>query len=120
MLRDSDKPDIDLGALDEFVANDEALRQRLFAKFFVSSDETLASLVSAWQKRAIDDVRMCAHKLKSGALIMGANHLGSLCATIESASLSGDWEKIDAVASHVAPALRGFADKVALVYGATQ
>ena len=67
----------------------------MLEEFLESGEETLTALSEAYDNESADQVRACAHKLKSAARTVGAHILADLCEGLEAAGRENDWAKIN-------------------------
>jgi CheY-like chemotaxis protein/HPt (histidine-containing phosphotransfer) domain-containing protein len=86
----SDTPAIDPSVLDPWVENDDAARRSILRRF---SETVSASSHDIEQAMACGDLatlQSAAHRLRSGALAVGARLLSSTAAALETAAKTGD------------------------------
>ena len=86
---------VDMQALEKVLGGDTDMQLSILRKFVDQTAEILASTLSANEQRDADQVRFFAHKLKSSACTVGANHLSDICSRLEVAGRNADWENID-------------------------
>lgn len=84
----------DAGTLTRMVGDHPEMHRRLLDKFLLSSEEQVATIVSAVATGDLETVAVLAHKMKSAARTVGALRLGELCQELETSGRAGD---IDAV-----------------------
>jgi HPt (histidine-containing phosphotransfer) domain-containing protein len=86
----SDVPAIDPSVLDPWVENDDAARRNILRRF---SETVSASSHDIEQAMACGDLatlQSAAHRLRSGALAVGARLLSNTAAALETAAKTGD------------------------------
>jgi HPt (histidine-containing phosphotransfer) domain-containing protein len=86
---------VDIRALQKVLGDDVDMQLSILRKFVVQTSEILASTISANEQRNADQVRFFAHKLKSSACTVGANHLSDICSRLEVAGRNADWANIE-------------------------
>ncbi len=85
-------------ALVEMFGDDDLTINDIIDSFIASSRSTEQDLRDAYTRRAHEDIRFAAHKLKSSARAVGASALSGLCGTLEHAARSHDNDLIDELA----------------------
>lgn len=73
-------------------AGDPTLLDRALTAFLTSAPETLASVREAVANGSTDDLSWAAHRLRGGALHLGANRLAAVCGELEELADDGDVE----------------------------
>jgi len=79
-----------LAAIADAMDDDGALAKALGEKFAASLPDTISALESAAEERDVKTLIVTAHDLKSTARLVGAQHLGDVAETIESAARAGE------------------------------
>jgi len=84
---------IDRTVLDPWVGDDEAARRDLVLKFAETASGSRADIESAMASGDLPALAAAAHRLKGGALAVGARAIAEVAATLESAARAGDRPK---------------------------
>ena len=85
---------VDMRALDKVFGDNVEAQLSILRKFVDQTDEILASTESAHERKDADQVGFFAHKLKSSARTVGANHLSDICFELEVTGRNADWTAI--------------------------
>jgi|GEM_PF-1663320 len=96
---------IDPSALEEIFGDDEDTLREILLDFVEPAQGIVREIEDAYEAKSATAVGAAAHKLKSSSRTVGANALADLCAELEAAGKSDDWDTIE---THV-PHLRGLA-----------
>ena len=92
---EKDDPPIIISELIEMIGNDEKIIKTLLNKFVTTSADNVNAIKDAYSKQDLEDLYEQSHKLKGGALSMGAIQLGNACKELQFASESKEWDKIE-------------------------
>lgn len=103
---------IDPRALMDIFGDDYATFKEILGEFVQPSADVVAEIKSAYQSRDAAAIGAAGHKLKSSSRSVGAHALADLCANLEEAGKSGDWDTIEASMPSVEPALREVMDYI--------
>lgn len=87
---------IDFTVAEKYLGKDQSIQQKLLLMFVDSTQTTALDLEQAYHQHAATTYQQHAHKLKSSAKAVGALALHTLCASLEAAAKSQDWQKIEA------------------------
>jgi signal transduction histidine kinase/DNA-binding response OmpR family regulator len=96
-------PAVDRAMLRSWLGNDEAMLRSVLIEFLANARENAQEIETALASRDMTAVASAAHKLKGGALSVGAHALQHLAATLEGAARPGDAEKCQEI---LAPLVR--------------
>ena len=83
-------PVVDRAMLRSWLGNDEATVRSVLVEFLHSAGETVQDIKAALAAQDMPAVATAAHKLRGGALSVGAHALQRLAATLEAAAGPGD------------------------------
>ncbi len=83
-------PALDLEQLRESTLDDVEFGRELVRVFSQQTEEQLTAMEAALAGRAVDALRALAHRLKGGALALGALRVRAEAAALEDAALRGD------------------------------
>ena len=97
--------DWDPDALSRMVGNDPAILRRFLEMFLTRSQEQLNTILDALEANDTQLVASTAHTLKSTARSVGAERLGNLCQTLETAGKTDDLETSHTVCKAMIQAL---------------
>ncbi len=86
-------PAVDRAMLRSWLGNDEATLRSVLTEFLATARENAQEIEAALASRDMTAVAFAAHKLKGGALSVGARALQELAATLERAARPGDTAK---------------------------
>jgi PAS domain S-box-containing protein len=86
---------VDPAALKSVFGDDEETFREILSEFVGPATANVDEIMAAFHDKAAPQVGGAAHKLKSSSRSVGANILADLCAELEAAGKSGDWEIID-------------------------
>ncbi len=75
--------------------DDESLIKEILLDFVEPARATVGEIDTAFQSRDAAGLGAAAHKLKSSSRSVGAETLADLCAELEKAGKSGDWDSIE-------------------------
>jgi HPt (histidine-containing phosphotransfer) domain-containing protein len=92
-------PAVDLSALTDLLGDDPQVMEAVLSVFRKSTRGTAEAMARAHASGEIRTMCDLAHKLKSGALSIGAARLGQVCAEIEDAAAGPDTEKLRLLAA---------------------
>jgi len=81
--------------LRETFGDDEDLIKEILMDFVEPARATVGEIDTAFQSRDAAGLGAAAHKLKSSSRSVGAEGLADLCAELEKAGKSGDWDSIE-------------------------
>jgi HPt (histidine-containing phosphotransfer) domain-containing protein len=73
------------------LGNDEAMLRSVLAEFLANARENVRDIRTALAARDLSALLSAAHKLKGGAMSVGARGLQQLAARLEAAARPGDW-----------------------------
>lgn len=90
----------DLDVLRALIGDEPAILHEFLADFLVAAGRHGGALRAATADRALADVRLLAHNLKSSSRSVGAHRLGDACQALERAALGGD---VASVADQLGP-----------------
>jgi len=85
-----DTPAIDPSVLDPWVENDDAARRSILRRFSETVDASSHDIEQAMACGDLATLQSAAHRLRSGALAVGARLLSSTAAALETAAKTGD------------------------------
>ena len=88
--RDAKAPAIDPTVLDPWVENDGSARRNILLKFSETVSSSSQDIEKAIATGDLATLRSAAHRLRSGALAVGARTLSESAAALESAAKTGD------------------------------
>jgi len=97
----SNEEAVDIETLERYIGGDTNKKKRFFKLFLDTSPKTIDDIQQAYLDHSLQDIEAGCHKLKSSAHAIGAIRLASICQNMETASISNDWESIDAVAPEI-------------------
>ena len=86
-------PAVDRAMLRSWLGNDEVMLQSVLTEFLANARENAQEIEMALASRDMTAVAFAAHKLKGGAVSVGARALQELAATLEGAARPGDTAK---------------------------
>jgi len=89
---------IDPSALKSVFGDDDETFKEILNDFVGPATANAEEIAAAVESKSAKDVGAAAHKLKSSSRSVGAIELADLCADLEAAGKSEDWETIDASA----------------------
>jgi len=89
---------IDPQALKSVFGDDDEVFIEILTEFVGPATENVAEIVAAIENQSARDVGSAAHKLKSSSRSVGANELADICADLEAAGKSDDWDVINSKA----------------------
>jgi signal transduction histidine kinase/HPt (histidine-containing phosphotransfer) domain-containing protein len=84
-------PGVDRSMLRSWLGNDEAMLRSVLAEFLANARENVRDIRTALAARDLSALLSAAHKLKGGAMSVGARGLQQLAARLEAAARPGDW-----------------------------
>ena len=99
---------IDPSALKSVFGDDEETFKEILNDFVGPATANAEEIAAAVESKSAKDVGAAAHKLKSSSRSVGATELADLCADLETAGKSDDWDTID----DAAPRLSGIVQDV--------
>jgi HPt (histidine-containing phosphotransfer) domain-containing protein len=85
---------IDPHVLRAVVGDDPAMIREIVADFVPAAQSGIAEIQAAIASGIAERVRMASHKLKGSSGLVGARELAGVCARLEAAGRSGDWNVI--------------------------
>jgi HPt (histidine-containing phosphotransfer) domain-containing protein len=88
--KDATAPAIDPTVLDPWVENDGSARRNILQKFSETVSASSHDIEKAIAMGDLATLRSAAHRLRSGALAVGARTLSESAAALESAAKTGD------------------------------
>jgi PAS domain S-box-containing protein len=103
---------IDLSVLSAIFGDDPETVKEIFAEFVEPTNDIIKEIETAYAERSAKDVGAAGHKLKSSARAVGANALADLCAGLEIAGKSEDWQKIEKLIPDLAPISKAVIDYI--------
>lgn len=92
----SQTPPVDPSGLKDIFGDDDEAILEILKEFIEPSTENVGEILAAYEERNADGVGKASHKLKSSSRSIGAHTLADLCADLEKAGKTEDWEAIDA------------------------
>lgn len=107
----STPPVWDAQAIGNLVGPNQAMQQRILAKFLQTATDSLAGIEAAHAAADLPEVTRLAHSLKSGARSVGAGVLGEYCCALEAAGRAGDLPQCQALVPEL-PGLFGTVSKL--------
>jgi PAS domain S-box-containing protein len=88
-------------ALKDIFGEDEVTFKEILDEFIEPTRTIIQEIHKGYSEKSAEEIKQASHKLKSAALSVGAEKLGELGATLESAAGIIDWETIDAGVSEI-------------------
>jgi signal transduction histidine kinase/HPt (histidine-containing phosphotransfer) domain-containing protein/ActR/RegA family two-component response regulator len=110
-----DEAPVDPETLAKIFGNDTMAHLGILQKFIIQTQDILALFEAAYHQRDAGQISFHAHKLKSSARTVGANHLADICFALETASRDTNWDEIDSLASRLSAAVdsvREYVDEI--------
>ena len=95
----SSEDSVDRTMLTRMIGDDPVSHQRLLQSFLRFTPDILAGIKHAFSERNANEIKAQAHKLKSSARSMGANHLADTCEAIETFARELQWAEIEPLVS---------------------
>ncbi|MDP6604544.1 MAG: response regulator [Rhodospirillales bacterium] len=92
---------IDPSALKDVFGDDEDTFREILQDFVEPAQIIISGIEDAYEAKSAAGVGAAAHKLKSSSRAVGANALADLCAELEGAGKSDDWDAIEARIPHL-------------------
>ena len=86
---------IDPSTLMDMFGDDENTLREIFQEFVEPAQNIVREINDAYEAKSAAGVGTAAHKLTSASRTIGANALADLCAELEAAGKSEDWEAIE-------------------------
>lgn len=102
-------------ALGAIFGDDVTLHLPILQKFVAQTDDLLSDFESAYSGHDVEQLRFHAHKFKSSARTVGANHLADLCFALETAAREADWGRIEQLVGQLQPAVEQVRAHVAAI-----
>jgi HPt (histidine-containing phosphotransfer) domain-containing protein len=96
-----DVPAIDPTVLDPWVENDDAARRSILKRFSETVSASSHDIEQAMACGDLASLQSAAHRLRSGALAVGARMLSSTAAALETAAKTGDREACEGQFGHL-------------------
>ena len=96
---------VDPEALKLLLGEDRATLLGILQKFISQSELIFDEIQSAHGQHDAKQVAFHAHKLKSSARTVGANHLSDLCLALETAGIADDWTGIENLVADMQPSI---------------
>ena len=103
---------IDPSALKSVFGDDEATFKEILNEFVGPATANAEEIAVAVESRSAKDVGAAAHKLKSSSRAVGAIVLADLCAALEAAGKSDDWDTIDDSAARLSGIVQDITDYI--------
>jgi two-component system sensor histidine kinase/response regulator len=91
-----EKSVIDEMVLKSMFGDDDEIFKEILTDFVEPCRSMIKDIQSAFEAESAQGVKFGCHKLRSAALSVGATELGELCALLEQAGMSNDWDTINA------------------------
>ena len=98
--------------LRETFGDDDDLIKEILLDFVEPARATVGEIDTAFQSRDAAGLGAAAHKLKSSSRSVGAEILADLCAELEKAGKSGDWDSIESGHPKLAPAIAAVTSEI--------
>lgn len=96
---------VDPEALTRLLGEDRDTLLDILQKFITQADLIFDDIKSACEQRDTKQLAFQAHKLKSSARAVGANHLSDLCLDLETAGKADDWTGVDELVADLQPTI---------------
>ena len=96
---------VDPEALRRVLGEDRATLLSILQEFISQTELIFDDILSAHGRHDAKQLAFHAHKLKSSARTVGANHLSDLCIALETAGPSDDWTSVGDVVADMRPTI---------------
>ncbi len=96
---------VDPNALKRLLGEDRSTLLRILQKFVTQTELVLDEIESSHGQHDAKQLAFHAHKLKSSARAVGANHLSELCIGLETAGKTDNWTGVDDLVAGLQPAI---------------
>jgi HPt (histidine-containing phosphotransfer) domain-containing protein len=98
-------PAVDPDALSRLLGDDRTMCLGILQKFINQTEDIVLEIETSYDRKDAKQMAFYAHKLKSSARAVGANHLADLCFAVSAAGKSDNWDGVDDHVAGMRPAL---------------
>jgi HPt (histidine-containing phosphotransfer) domain-containing protein len=100
-------PAVDPDALSRLLGDDRTMCLDILQKFVSQTEDIVLEIETSYDRKDAKQMAFHAHKLKSSARAVGANHLADLCFAVSTAVRADNWDGVDDHVAGMRPALAG-------------